>query len=132
MSAMTLVEQLARYLAHRLGLGFETEVFFGYMPETPARAIGVYASDLRPADDLEGTRVEVAVRSDLDGAWAMEQAVAIMRALDGLRDAMFTPEGSYIHRVEAEKGFEFTGVEGQNVQYYTARFRVYGCEEGCA
>ena len=71
------------------------------------------------------------MRSDLDAAWALEQAVAIMGALDGLRDAMFTPEGDYIHRVEAVKGFEFTGVEGQNTQYYTAWFQVYGCGEGC-
>ena len=132
MSAMTLVEQLARYLAHRLGLGFEKVVFFGYMPESPVRAIGVYAGDLRPAGDFEGTRVEVAVRSDLDAAWAMEQAVAIMGLLDGLKDVMFIPEGSYIHRVEAGKGFEFTGVEDGNVQYYTAWFQVYGCGEGCA
>ena len=64
---------------------------------------------------------------------AMEdQSGASGGLLDGLKDVMFTPEGSYIHRVEAGKGFEFTGVEDGNVQYYTAWFQIYGCGEGCA
>ena len=129
---MTIVEQLARFLAARLRLPFEGAdaggaVFFGWMPEAPAKAVCVYAADLRRGDDDAGSRVQVAIRSDADGAWPLGIAAEIMRQLDGRRDAMFTPGGSYVHRVEALRGFEFNGMEGNGTQIYTAEFRVFEC-----
>jgi len=42
-------------------------------------------------------------------------------------DALFTPDGSYVHRVEAVRGFEFNGTDASGAQYYSAEFRVFGC-----
>ena len=66
---MSIIEQLARYLAPRLGMTFEEDVFFGYLPPAPAKAVCVYAGEIRPDGDREGCRVRVAVRSARDGAW---------------------------------------------------------------
>ena len=130
---MTIVEQLARYIAARLGLPFEGgnasgAVFFGSMPDAPAKAICVSAGDLRDAGDPGGTLAQVDIRSDLDGAWPLRQAARLMRLLDGQRDVIFMPEGYYVHRIEAERGFEYAGAGQNNTQYHTARFRIYYCE----
>ena len=124
---MTIIEQLARYLAGKLQLPFEDGVFYGYMPAEPVKAVCVYANDLRAPGDLEGVRVQVAIRSDTDGAWPLELAVEIMRLLDDQRDLLFTAEGDYVNRVETERGFEFTGLNDSNTQFYTADFKVYAC-----
>ncbi len=128
---MTIVEQLARFLANKLQLPFEgTEagaVFYGYLPEEPVKAVCVYANDLRAPGDSDGTRVQIVVRSDMDGAWALAQSMQIMSELDDARDLIFVPDGSYILRVETEKGFQFTGMAGNNTQFYAANFRVYYC-----
>ena len=128
---MTIVEQLARFLADRLGLPFEGDgegaVFFGYLPDRPVKAVCVYARDLRAGDDGEGTRVQIALRSDADGAWPLELAARIMALLDGRRDMICCADGDYIHRVEAARGFEFSGMEDNATQFYTADFRVYWC-----
>ena len=128
---MTIVEQLARFLANKLQRPFEgTEagaVFYGYLPEEPVKAICVSANDLRAPGDSDGTRVQIVVRSDMDGAWALAQSMQIMSELDDARDLIFVPDGSYILRVETEKGFQFTGMAGNNTQFYAANFRVYYC-----
>lgn len=128
---MTIIEQLARFLASKLSFQFEGthsgSVFFGYLPETPIKAICVYANDLRAPGDLDGARVQIVIRSDLDGAWPLEQAVEIARLLDDARDMIFVPDGAYITRIETEKGFEFAGMAGNNTQLYAANFRVYYC-----
>ena len=128
---MTIVEQLARFLANKLQLPFEgTEagaVFYGYLPEEPVKAVCVYANDLRAPGDSDGTRVQIVVRSDMDGAWALAQSMQIMSELDDARDLIFVPDGSYILRVETETGFQFTGMAGNNTQFYAANFRVYYC-----
>lgn len=128
---MMIVEQLARFLANKLQLAFEgTEpgaVFYGYLPEEPIKAICVYANDLRAPGDSDGTRVQIVVRSDMDGAWALAQSMQVMSELDDARDLIFVPDGSYISRVETEKGFQFNGMAGNNTQFYTANFRVYYC-----
>lgn len=129
---MTIIEQLARFLAAKLRIPFEGTdaegaVFFGYMPDKPAKAICVYANDLRTPGDSDGTRVQIIIRSDMDGAWPLEKAVQIMRLLDGRRDLTFTLDGDYIIRVEAEKGFEFSGLAAGNTQMYAANFVIYTC-----
>ena len=130
---MTIIEQLARYLAAKLELAFEGDgradaaCFFGYMPAEPVRAVCVYAGDLRAPGDLDGVRVQIAIRSDADGAWPLSLAVEIMRLLDDQRDLLFTAEGDYVNRVETERGFEFSGLNDGNTQLYTADFRVYAC-----
>ena len=130
---MTIIEQLARYLAAKLQISFEgnggseTACFFGYMPAEPAKAVCVYANDLRAPGDLDGVRVQIAIRSDGDGAWPLALAVDIMCLLDDQRDLLFVPEGDYVNRVETERGFEFTGLNDNNTQFYTANFRVYAC-----
>lgn len=129
---MTIVEQLARYLAGRMGLAFEGgdaggAVFFGCLPERPVRAVCAYAGDLRAGGDPDGTRVQIAVRSDRDCAWPLERAAEITRLLDGRRDLIFTPAGGYVNRVELERGFEYAGMEDDGAQLYTADFRVYWC-----
>ena len=128
---MTIIEQLARYLAAKLGLPFEGStggaVFFGYMPDKPVKAICVYANDIRAPGDSDGARVQIVIRSDADGAWPLSTAVEIMRLLDDQRDLLFTADGSYVSRVETEKGFEFIGLESNSTQMYAANFRVYYC-----
>ena len=128
---MTIIEQLARFIANRLALPFEgTEdgsVFFGYLPAEPVRAICVYADDLRPEGDTSGTRVQVVIRSDTDGLWPLETGLAIMRLLDDRRDIMFQPDGSYVNRIDMEQGFEFGGMADNNTQLYAASFTVYYC-----
>ena len=129
---MTIVEELARYIAARLGLPFEdcgaeAGVFFGCMPDTPAKAVCVYAGGLRPAGDADGSRVQVVIRSDADGGWPLRQAVALTALLDEARDLIFAPEGHYVNRVVTERGFEFTGTAANNTQFYAADFRIYYC-----
>ena len=128
---MTIIEQAARYLAAKLRLPFESDqpgsVFFGYMPAKPAKAICVYANDLRAPGDDEGARIQVVVRSDLDGAWPLEKSVEIMRLLDEQRDVLFTKDGDFISRIETESGFEFAGMSDNQIQMYAANFRVYYC-----
>ena len=129
---MTIIEQLARYLAAKLRLGFEetgagAAVFFGYMPMEPVKAVCVYANDLRAPGDSDGVRVQVAIRSDADGAWPLNLAVEILRLLDDRRDLLFVPDGSYVSRVETQRGFEFTGLSDDNTQFYTAEFCIYSC-----
>ena len=130
---MTIIEQMARYLAAKLGLPFEGDagagaaVFFGYLPEAPAKAICVYASDLRAPGDADGARVQVVIRSDADGAWPLTAAVEILDLLDERRDLLFAPGGCYVNRVETVRGFEFTGINDGDAQYYAAEFRVYAC-----
>ena len=129
---MTIVEQMARFLANKLRLPFEGNqaegaVFFGYMPAEPAKALCVYANDLRAPGDMDGARVQVVIRSDMDGAWPLEKAVEIMRLLDEQRDMIFTPDGYYINRITTEKGFEFAGLTESNTQMYAANFRIYYC-----
>ena len=132
-AGMTMLEQLARHLAARLRLPFEGDaegaVFFGMLPEAPLRALAVVAADLRAGDDGEGSRVRVLVRSDGDGAWPLERAAEILRLLDGARDLLLTPGGGVVHRVEALRGFEFSGVDAAGAQVYAAEFRVVGCGE---
>lgn len=130
---MTIVEQLARYLSARLGLPFEGgdaggAVFFGCLPDRPVKAVCVYAMDLRDGGDGEGTRVQVALRSDADGAWPLDMAAAIMALLDARRDLVLAEGGDYVHRIEAVRGFEYSGMEGNATQFYTADFRVYWCK----
>ena len=134
---MTILEQLARYLAAKLGLPFEdcgaeASVFFGSLPDAPAKAVCVYASDLRCAGDEDGSRVQVIVRSDSDGGWPVELAARLMALLDEARDVAFVPEGCYVNRVDTERGFEFTGTAANGAQFYAARFRIYTCGAGCA
>lgn len=130
---MTIVEQLARYLAAKLRLPFEGDgssaaaCFFGYMPAAPVKAVCVYASDLRAPGDLDGARVQIAIRSDVDGEWPLSLAVEIMRLLDEQRDLLLVAEGDYVNRIETERGFEFAGLNDGNTQFYTAHFRVYAC-----
>ena len=124
---MTIIEQLARYLAAKLRMPFEDGVFFGYMPADPVKAVCVYANDLRAPGDQGGVRVQIAIRSDTDGAWPLSLAVEIMRLLDDQRDLLFVAEGDYVNRVETERGFEFTGLNDSNTQFYTADFKVYAC-----
>ena len=129
---MTIIEQMARFLAVKLRLPFEGReaggaVFFGYMPAEPVKAICVYANDLRAPGDLDGARVQVVIRSDTDGAWPLEKAVEIMRLLDEQRDLIFTPNGDYVNRIVTEKGFEFSGIAANNTQIYAANFKVYYC-----
>ena len=130
---MTIIEQMARYLACKLSLSFEgggsagAACFYGYMQADPVKAVCVYANDLRAPGDLDGVRVQVAIRSDTDGAWPLELAVEIMRLLDDQRDLLFTAEGDYVNRIETERGFEFTGLNDGNTQFYTADFKVYAC-----
>ena len=69
------------------------------------------------------------VRSDGDGAWPLERAAEILRLLDGARDLLLTPGGGVVHRVEALRGFEFSGVDAAGAQVYAAEFRVVGCGE---
>ena len=129
---MTIVEQLARFIAAKLGLPFEgidaeAAVFFGCLPDAPKKAVCVYAGGLRPAGDYEGTRVQVVIRSDSDGGWPLRQAARLTALLDEARDLIFVPDGLYVDRVEAERGFEFTGTAGEGAQYYAAGFRIYCC-----
>ena len=128
---MTIIEQLARFLAAKLNAQFEGtqsgSVFFGYLPASPDKAICVYANDLRGPGDLEGALVQIVIRSDLDGAWPLTQAIEIIRLRDDARDMIFVPDGAYLTRVETEKGFEFSGMAGNNIQLYAANFRVYYC-----
>lgn len=133
MMAMSVIEQLAAYLAERLNLPLEgngddgAAVFFGCMPDEPARAICVYATDLRAPGDPDGARVRVAIRSDADCAWPLDVAMEILRQLDERRDLLLAPGGDYVIRVETERGFEFAGINDEDLQYYTADFRVYAC-----
>ena len=134
---MTILEQLARYLAAKLNLPFEdldaqASVFFGALPDAPAKAVCVYASDLRPSGDDDGSRVQVIIRSDMDGGWPAQLAVRLMALLDEARDVCFVPDGCYVNRVETERGFEFTGTSQNGAQYYAARFRIYTCGGGLA
>ncbi len=130
---MSVIEQLARYLAAKLRLPFEgngddaAAVFFGCMPDEPARAVCVYASDLRAPGDPDGARVRILIRSDADGAWPLNVAMRILDLLDERRDLLLAPEGDYVNRVETERGFEFTGINDDDKQYYAADFRVYAC-----
>ncbi len=128
---MTILEQLARFLAGKTQCTFEGNddgaVFYGYMPEKPVKAVCVYASDLRASGDEDGTQVQVGIRSDMDGAWALEKATQIINLLDEARDLIFVKDGSYINRVETINGFEYTGLDSNNTQFYTANFRVYWC-----
>lgn len=129
---MTILEQLARYLAAKLSLPFEdvgaeASVFFGALPDAPAKAVCVYASDLRPAGDDDGSRVQVILRSDSDGGWPAELSARVMALLDEARDVAFVPDGCYVNRVETERGFEFTGTAANGAQFYAARFRIYTC-----
>lgn len=129
---MTILEQLARYLAAKLGLPFEdldaeASVFFGALPDAPARAVCVYASDLRPAGDDDGSRVQVILRSNGDSGWPAALSARVMALLDEARDVAFVPDGCYVNRVETERGFEFTGTAANGAQFYAARFRIYTC-----
>lgn len=128
---MTMLEQMARFLASRLGYAFEGDsdgsVFFGYLPEKPVKAICVYANELRASGDRDGTRIQVGIRSDMDGAWPLETAVRIMALLDDAHDLLFTEDGKYINRIETQSGFEYAGLDSNNTQFYTANFRVYCC-----
>ena len=129
---MTILEQLARYLAARLNLPFEGDdpagaVFYGYLPERPVRAVCVYADDLRPGGGEQGAAVQIAVRSDVDGEWPLQTGLAILRALDERRDLLPVAGGDYISRIRTERGFEFGGLMANNTQVYTATFRVYTC-----
>ena len=129
---MTIIEQLARWLAAKLNLPVEDTaaggaVFWGYLPEAPARAVCVYAEELRPEGDTDGTRVQIVVRSGADGAWPLETALAIVRLLNDRRDVLFVRDGAYISRVETERGFEFAGMSEGNTQQYAGYFRVYDC-----
>ena len=129
---MTIIEQLARFLAAKLRLPFEGNeangaVFFGYMPAEPVKAMCVYANDLRAPGDMDGARVQIVIRSDMDGAWPLEKALQIMRLMDEQRDLIFTPDGYYVNRIVTEKGFEFSGLTEGNTQMYAANFRIYYC-----
>ena len=129
---MTIIEQMARWLAAKLDLPVEDTgaggaVFWGYLPEAPARAVCVYAGELRPEGDADGTRVQIVVRSDADGAWPLKTALTIVRLLNDRRDVLFVPDGAYISRVETERGFEFAGMSDGNRQLYEGYFRVYDC-----
>ena len=102
-------------------------MFFGCLPDAPAKAVCVYASDLRPCGDGDGSRVQVVIRSDGDGGWPLDAAVKLMALLDEARNVCFVPGGSYVHRVETERGFEYGGMAGNDCQYYAAEFRIYYC-----
>ena len=130
---MSLLEQLARCLAGKLGLPFEdcgaeASVFFGWMPEAPARAVCVTADDLRPAGDDGGSRVQVLIRAGLDGGWALDRAAEILALLNGARDLMLVPDGAVVCRAAVEQGFRFAGLAGNNTQFYAADFVVYACQ----
>ena len=128
---MTIIEQLARFLAARLRLPFETgseaAVFFGYMQDFPVKAVGVYANGLRAPGDPEGTRVQVIIRSDQDGGWPLDMAARITELLDEQRDLLFVPGGDYVSRVATERGFEFSGIADNGTQLYAADFTIYHC-----
>ena len=130
---MSIVEQLARFLAGKLALPFEdcgagASVFFGWMPEAPVRAVCVLADGLRPDGDAGGSRVQVLIRAGTDGGWALERAAEILSLLDGARDLMLVPEGAVLSRAEVERGFRFSGLAGNNTQFYAAEFVIFACQ----
>ena len=129
---MTVVEALARWIAGRLELPFEDTdaaagVFFGWMPDAPVKAVCVTAGGLRPGGG-EGSLVQVQIRSDMDGGWALRQGEALMKLLDEARDLMSSPDGPIIRRVAVERGLGFVGLEGSHTQVYGADFVAYAEE----
>lgn len=127
---MSLLEQLARRIAGKLGLPFEdldaeASVFFGWLPDAPVKAVCVLADGLRPAGDDAGSRVQVVIRTGADVGWALARAGEILALLDGARDMMLVPGGAVLLRAAVDQGFRFTGLAGNNTQFYAAYFSVY-------
>lgn len=127
---MTIIEQLARYIAAELGLEFEGtsegSVFFGYIPQRPVKAICFLANDLKPPKDDEGTRVQIYIRSDKDGAYPLNIGIDIMRLLDDRTDVLFIEGGNYISRIKTERGLRAEVVD-DDMQGYSINFCVYYC-----
>jgi hypothetical protein len=129
---MTLIEQLARYLADE-GIGpFEGKesgaIFSGVMPPAPQRAINVRATDLRTPGDTDGARVQIGVRSEGATPWSLEKAIEIVELLADLRDLLFTPDGFYIIGIELMNGPSFGSLEPNVEQLYYSNFRIYYCK----
>lgn len=127
-----IIEELARYIAKKLQMPFEGSsdtgaVFFGYLPETPKKAVCVYGTDMRPGG-RDGTRVQIAIRSDNDGSWPINVGFRILEELDGAGDIMLTLDGAYVSRIVTERGFEFGGIDTDGRQLYTADLLIYYCE----
>lgn len=73
-------------------------IFVGYMPSTPDRAVAVYS---RVGDEPDSklpydqTPFQIIVRGDLDGVWARETWAAIYAKMHGKRN-LTLPDGTYL------------------------------------
>ena len=117
---MTLAEETARFLARKSGFAFEGgtsgSVFFGYMPETPVRAICV----TQVGDEM----LQIRIRADDDAAWPLETAQTVRAILRDMRGQLLTQGGRYALRCDVLEGFALDGITGDTSHSYSAKVRV--------
>lgn len=120
---MVLIEQAARYIQGATGITCS----YGALPQTPARCIAVFGSDVRTPRDTDGARIQVQIRGpDTGGAIPATDADAVAMLLDDF-SGIFHPSGNYIVRVQLENGPTAIGADANNRQLYSLNFRVWYC-----
>ncbi len=125
---MGITEQVASFLARKLGLSFEGispwSVFFGYLPEAPLRAICVTGEDMRLSGDERGAKVRINIRAGAESVPPVQIAEDIARAMEGAPGQLLTDGGARVLLCETGAGFRFEGLSGTFAQTHSATFRI--------
>lgn len=120
---MNLPEQVARHLAF-CGLGrAEEDIYWGRLPDSPDRCIGVFALG---GTAEEGERIQVLNRGT-GPREAYETARRIGTVLDGFR-GFLAGDGPWT-LCDAEKWAESLAPDGKKREMYAAEVRLRCCPE---
>lgn len=118
---MEIVAYFAEYLAAYCGV---PDVSTGIMPPDPDTFVTVYASDVRPKNDDDGSRIQVIVRGDSDSNNGIIIATRIAEMMDDF-SGIFTVDSPYVIRVVLDNGVASLGTDERGRMLYSINFHVY-------
>lgn len=118
---MELTELIADFLR---GSGFHA--CSGFLPQSPDRAVAVYATGLRPQGDDEGSRFQIITRSEPTSDTALADAMQIADMLDDF-SGILTIDSPYFQRIMLESGAAALGADENGRVSYSLNFRAWMC-----
>ena len=119
---MELTEHIALYLRAN---GFDGATS-GVMPLTPDRIATVYATGVKHAQDVDGSRFQIIMRGEPDNDTALGDALKIIDLLEDFEGIM-SVDSPYFTRIALESGATALGVDGNGRLSYSLNFRAWYC-----
>lgn len=117
---MNLLKEMADHLAF-CGFGaVDRDIFWGRMPDSPDRCIGVFSMD----SAWKGARVQVLIRA-AETVEAYETACAVAEAVDGFHG--FLGGCGAMASISVDQAAEGLGADGKKRELYACALTVRWC-----